>query len=503
MTKRSSSNNSHSDKSSKKPKIDTSKPSSSSKAAGKKKSSPKSSQSSSSLKPGTSSKPDSTSASQAKAESSTKLSTVDTEEKYMDTLKSKEENPQSSKIFLASIVYVNHFVEGPKLNAKELNVEYDNVEDILFSDDERNPKLDASEEEESDPEDIEDGGNNEDQDNMLVEDITSPEKHKKSKNGWKTLKNVKIVEGDFDNLEFARLAKACMRLSVCIIDMWPKDSKPTWKLFKNELAQIAADGSADEMVESLNKVRSDVRERQKLIKFMGYGGPLVRWSICSVVRLLTPTFYGLSGKGETGTNNIRDLVEWLLDESRYHEKEVDTEKRTVVSGPFATPLLGQIFRAYFIESNPSQDQLLVDYLKSKKKIPRRLIVMVTCLICHAIDEWSRGYKSEINLARAKVEPHYRALWTSMKDLHASAPTYTAMIQKNLYKEMIADSPLAHPAQKYDYAHLETIAQAEMKKSKPKDDDSEEETDSDSEGEDSSSENAERSTKKGKEKDVKA
>ncbi|KAJ3730739.1 hypothetical protein C8R42DRAFT_715404 [Lentinula raphanica] len=61
----------------------------------------------------------------------------------------------------------------------------------------------------------------------------------------------------------------------------------------------------------------------------------------------------------------------------------------------------------------------------------------------------------------------------------------AMIQKKLYKEIIADSRLAHPVQKYDYAHLEAMAQAKMKKAKPKEVDSEEETDSDSEDEDSS------------------
>ncbi|KAJ3827590.1 hypothetical protein F5880DRAFT_1503732 [Lentinula raphanica] len=434
MAKRSSSSNSQSAKSSKKPKISvqtqgdaTGKLGSSSKSSGKKKST---SPAVFSLKPGTSSKADSTSTSQTRAESSTKSSTVDIEEKYLDTFKSKEE-------------------KGPKLNAKERNIEFDNVDDILFSDDERNPKPNASEGEESSSDNM-DEDNDMNEDNMLVEDTTHPEKPKGSKKGWSSLKNVKIVEGDFDNLELARLAKACMRLSVCILDMWPKENKATWKLFKKELALIAADGSADEMVQSLDKIRSDFRERQKLIRF-------------------------------------RDLVEWLLEESRYHKKEVDTVNRTVVSGPFESPLLGQIFRAYFIESNPSQDQLLVDYLKEKKKIPRRLIVMVTCLICHAIDEWSRGYKSEVNLTRAKVEPHlsYRALWTSMKDLHSKAPTYTAMIQKKLYKEMIADSPLAHPVQKYDYAHLEAMAQAEMKKAKPKEVDSEEETDSDSEDENSS------------------
>ncbi|KAJ3730738.1 hypothetical protein C8R42DRAFT_715403 [Lentinula raphanica] len=230
----------------------------------------------SSLNPGTSSKADSTSTSQMRAESSTKSSTVDIEEKYLDTFKSKEENIQS---------------KGPKLNTKECNIEFDNVDDILFSDDERNPKPNASEGEESSSDNM-DEDNDMNEDNMLVEDTTHPEKPKGSKKGWSSLKNVKIVEGDFDNLELAHLAKACMRLLVCILDMWPKENKATWKLFKKELALIAADGSADEMAQSLDKIRSDFRERQKLIRFMGYRAPLVRWSICSVVCLLTPVFYG-------------------------------------------------------------------------------------------------------------------------------------------------------------------------------------------------------------------
>ncbi|KAJ3710581.1 hypothetical protein C8R42DRAFT_757744 [Lentinula raphanica] len=389
MAKRSSSSNSQSAKSSKKPKISvktqgdaTGKLGSSSKSSGKKKST---SPAVSSLKPGTSSKADSTSTSQ------TGLSPVQSLLRL--TLK--------RNIWIRSNPKKKTFSQ---LNAKERNIEFDNVDDILFSDDERNPKPNASEGEESSSDNM-DEDNDMNEDNMLVEDTTHPEKPKGSKKGWSSLKNVKIVEGDFDNLELARLAKACMRLSVCILDMWPKENKATWKLFKKELALMAADGSADEMVQSLDKIRSDFRERQKLIRF-------------------------------------RDLVEWLLEESRYHEKEVDTVNRTVISGPFESPLLGQIFRAYFIESNPSQDQLLV-IIKGKEENSKAFDcyghLFGKTQICHAIDEWSRGYKSEVNLTEQKLS---LTLWTSMKDLHSKAPTYTAMIQKKLYKEMIADSPLA-------------------------------------------------------------
>ena len=79
----------------------------------------------------------------------------------------------------------------------------------------------------------------------------------------------RVYKGDFENVELAHFAKSCVWMAICIDNMYPLESKQTWNLFTRELQKLVRDGTAGDMVESLKKLSSEERERQKLVKFVG------------------------------------------------------------------------------------------------------------------------------------------------------------------------------------------------------------------------------------------
>ncbi|KAJ3830844.1 hypothetical protein F5878DRAFT_668268 [Lentinula raphanica] len=234
-------------------------------------------------------------------------------------------------------------------------------------------------------------------DNMNVKDVTQKENKKAGK---ESVKKAKIVEADFEDVLLARLAKSSVRLSICINDMWPRGVKPNLDLLKSELKKM---GNQDRLI-SLKKITTspDPEEVPKLLKFMNYASPQVRLDIAEVVRILVGQFYDLSGaRGPEGQEKA-DRVRWLTHKRRYHSN-VDLEALTLSGGPFSSPLIGKILRAYFVDSPSHQDDFLIEHMKKTEAVPLRLIVMITTLIDHALSEWAGGNKTVIFITRQNTE----------------------------------------------------------------------------------------------------
>ncbi|KAJ3964088.1 hypothetical protein EV361DRAFT_980894 [Lentinula raphanica] len=301
-------------------------------------------------------------------------------------------------------------------------------------------------------------------DNMDIEDITKPTRKKRtslsaSANGFSTSSKAKgkILETDFEDVQLARLAKSSVRLAICVDDMWPQEDKPSLKLLRNELGKMR---NKDRLA-SLRKVTQSAEEKDKLIRFMNYASSQVRFDMSLPTRLLVTEYFQLSGgKGQPGAEEAA-RVTWLREGRKYHEN-VDVEKRTSDKKPFASPLIGKILRAHFVDSSSYQDKFLLKRMKATKMIPPRLIVMVATLIDHAISEWVGGTRTTIFLTRKNVEKRYRRLMRTMVKTEKRSPVYVELLSKALYKEM-KDFDEEEDIPEYDYDQLESFAKEELKR----------------------------------------
>ncbi|KAF5364853.1 hypothetical protein D9757_012749 [Collybiopsis confluens] len=255
---------------------------------------------------------------------------------------------------------------------------------------------------------------------MLVKDVTKRQKKQpiKRKRGRKP----KVLLKEFENEDLALLAKRYSKLFA-------------WGLFSETLKTMAAEGSADDMVRYLKQISSDTDKRKDLVTFMSYGPSSIRFDL---------------GKESSA-------VAWLMQDRRYHEGDVDFNARSTNGLPFQTTLIGGILRGYFIDGKPSQDEILVERLKSHQEIPLPLIAMIVTLIGNAIQEYAIGYKQITLLSAANLGFHYTAIIKTLKDLKLKTPAYYDFLQTKLWKEMNTAAPEIVPPQVYNYDALTAFA----------------------------------------------
>ncbi|KAJ3964345.1 hypothetical protein EV361DRAFT_874078, partial [Lentinula raphanica] len=270
-------------------------------------------------------------------------------------------------------------------------------------------------------------------DNMSVKDVTPPEKpKKKKKKKGSSKKSGKVVEGDFEDVELARLGKSSVRMAICIEDMWPREDEPSVSLLTEELGK----NGNDHCLLSLQEMSSDPEQLQILHIFMNYGTSQVRSDIGKVVRILVAQFYELSVTRKEEGRDEAERVKWLLKDNRYHQivnlkfcrlTISSKQDRTVKGGPFSTPLIGKILRVYFVDSPSYLDVFLIKHMKRIRTIPDRLVVMIASLIEHAIREWTGGSRMKIHLTRKNAEDRSKA----------RAKTHTEDLMTDLYGEMMS------------------------------------------------------------------
>ncbi|KAF5366097.1 hypothetical protein D9757_012690 [Collybiopsis confluens] len=296
---------------------------------------------------------------------------------------------------------------------------------------EEDAELDKDEQDQAIHKSVEIGDDNDSDDagdNMMpMKDVTKRQKKRpiKQRRGRKP----KVLLKEFDNEDLALLAKRCARMGTCILSMFPDSKLFAWGLFSETLKTMAAEGSADDMISS------DTNKRKDLVTFMSYGPSSVQFDL---------------GKESSA-------VGWLMQDRRYHEGEVDFEARSTNGLPFQTTLIGGILRGYFIDGKPSQDEILVEYLKSHREIPLPLIAMIVALIGNAIQEYAIGYKQITVLSAANLGFHYTAIIKTLKDLKSKTPAYYDFLQTKLWKEMNTSAPEIVPPQVYNYDALTAFA----------------------------------------------
>ncbi|KAJ3817744.1 hypothetical protein F5880DRAFT_1511528 [Lentinula raphanica] len=393
----------------------------------------------------------------------------DSEGHYMTTLNEVappvEEDPSSSKGLLTPPDIL--------LNEEEKNVDLGDVVELYDSEEEKKKVVPESD---NDAELLSDGESSGEEmdvgfdsdDNMNVKDVTKPTKSAKvirSKKKKASTKQTKVLESYFEDVELARLGKSSVRLAICTIDMWPKEEEPNLDLLRDELGKMGN----EEQLQSLAKISSDPREVKIFKRFISYGTSAVRSDIGTIVRILVAQFYKLSvAKGDQAQAEA-DRVKWLIDQKRYHQ-EVDLKTRTIIGGPFSSPCIGKILRAYFSDSPSQQDVFLIKRMKKEKRVPLRLIVMITALMEHSIREWYGGVKVKIHLTRpnndamlqSSDKDRYHALWLAMRDTKKNAKTYAEDLQIDLFQEMSTYDVDDDQIPKYDFKALEAAAKAKRK-----------------------------------------
>ncbi|KAF5374552.1 hypothetical protein D9757_012416 [Collybiopsis confluens] len=305
--------------------------------------------------------------------------------------------------------------------------------------------------EDEEDEDEEDGPD----DQMIVEDVTGPEKKKQKRHKGA---NEKILQNDFENPELARFAKRCARMGTCILNMYPhRDCMFAWKLFSSELHKLAEDGSNEDLLESFLALSADGGERKKLITFMNYGPSGIRWDIAVQVRIRVGQFFGIPGS--MSEDAIITAVNWLVKSRNYHHGDIDLLSQTCNTKPFTLPLIGLVLRGYFIDANPEQDQIMLDYLRNLERIPIRLIAMITALIGHALQEYTLGAKTrtDIPLTFKNLSPHYNQIFDTLMKIQVKVPDYIDYLETTLYMDMMTAGAETLPIQTYDYDELNAFA----------------------------------------------
>ncbi|KAJ3710685.1 hypothetical protein C8R42DRAFT_648591 [Lentinula raphanica] len=397
------------------------------------------------------------------SKSSSKSSTSQ-KKKYHKLKKSKD----SKDTYMSTLNGIAPPKEGPSeskdifLNEEETNVDLGDAIELFDSDEERKKNVPQSD---NDAELLSDGdssGGDMDvgsdlDDNMNVRDVskpTKPTKHAKDSESKKSsTKKTKILESYFEDVELAHLGKSSVRMAICIKDMWPKEEEPDLDLLKEELGKM---GNEEQLL-SLKKISSDPVEVKVFRRFINYGTSAVRSDIGTIVRILVAQFFKLSvSKGEKAQEES-DRVKWLLAQKKYHQ-DLDFKTRTITGGPFSSPLIGMILRAYFVDSPSQQDVFLIKRMKKTRKMG------------HSIREWYGGVKVKIHLTRPNNEAmlhssdkdRYHSLCTTMRRTKKNAKTYTENLQIDLFQEMSSDDVNDDDIPNYDYEALEAAAKAKRK-----------------------------------------
>ncbi|THU95864.1 hypothetical protein K435DRAFT_859128 [Dendrothele bispora CBS 962.96] len=315
-------------------------------------------------------------------------------------------------------------------------------------------------EEEGDSEESEEGEEGSDidsqeEDQMVIQDITKPRKRKEA-----SLLNT----GSY--LHTAKRSQEWER----VLEDW-EDGDEIWSHI-----QTAVEESSDKaMLAALKSAERNERIRKRMIKYVGYAVVDVRYRMKKASREMVLSFFGLSSNIER--KETLELVGWLQDGRHFHFGDLDLEKRTCnIDAPYQDPIIPQVLRAFLFSSSSKGDRPLLAYLKETNHVPIHLVAMVVTTIMHIFSEYAsaaNGTSSKLDYSGDNAGAEYIMILKSLQDMQKNSPEYTRIVTKNIWYLSQKNRGSIIQKEVYDYKRLEVIA-AGMVEYEFKDDTDEEE-----------------------------
>ncbi|KAF9060555.1 hypothetical protein BDP27DRAFT_1429950 [Rhodocollybia butyracea] len=219
------------------------------------------------------------------------------------------------------------------------------------------------------------------------------------------------------------------------------DKMLAWEILEKELVRQKENGD-DAVLEDLIETQKDPQKVEDLLAWMKYGESDVRYTLAQAARILVDQYFELGSVAEGGPS--AEHVVWLMAEGRYHH----SDEKKITSQPFYSSLIPQTLRMFLLDDRRSKaDLLLVAELHELKRVPARLIAMVTATIYHCIAEHAGGM-------------NYGSIVASLEGIRTHSPAYFDFLEKQAYKNMKTSARRSAVPQTFDYAALSAFAQEE-------------------------------------------
>ncbi|KAE9396322.1 hypothetical protein BT96DRAFT_996817 [Gymnopus androsaceus JB14] len=295
------------------------------------------------------------------------------------------------------------------------------------------------------------------QDNMVVEDITSTSKQKKQKKQKRSCKNrnkLKVLLLDFEDIDGSEalltLGKLVYWKGACLQDMFPASDTVhylEWKSIVDDLSQ------KDPRKTALQIIGLEIPLRQRAVKYANYATSNVRREFGHHARTLVCSTFNLAGD-DCSTTKIATFVAGLLHDRMFHYATFDLEtlefEKTM---PFLSTLIPRILHTALVIQATKADALILAELKQQCHVPLKLIALIVTLIEHVLCEYSSGYSRTAQFLekndRAKYYVlsflsiyltlkilSYQSICATLMDLKKKSPRYSDRLQRGTYKAMM-------------------------------------------------------------------
>ncbi|KAE9383829.1 hypothetical protein BT96DRAFT_951008 [Gymnopus androsaceus JB14] len=299
------------------------------------------------------------------------------------------------------------------------------------------------------------------QDNMVVEDITSTSKQKKQKKQKRSRKNKnksKVLLSDFEDINGSEalltLGKSVYRKGACLQDMFPASDTVhylEWKSIIDDLPQ------KDPRKTALQIIGMEIPLRQRAVKYANYATSDVRREFGHHARTLVCSTFNLAGD-DRSTTETATFVAGLLHDRMFHYgtfnlETLEFEKTT----PFLLTLIPRILHTALVIQATKADALILAELKQQCHVPLKLIALIVTLIEHVLCEYSSGYSRTAQFLEKNDRANYRSICATLMDLEKKSPRYSDRLQRGTYKAMMRINLDSLPKQEYDWEALEEYA----------------------------------------------
>ncbi|KAF9050917.1 hypothetical protein BDP27DRAFT_1373563 [Rhodocollybia butyracea] len=254
---------------------------------------------------------------------------------------------------------------------------------------------------------------------VVVEDAMKQKGKKKNWDGESAGRG-KVLESDIASSALAKISKQASRMGICLLDMFPDNKMFAWEILEKELVR-QKENSDDAVLEDLIKTQKDPQKVEDLLAWMKYGESDVCYALAQAARILVNQYFELGSVAEGGPR-----------------------EKKITGQPFYSLLIPQTLCAFLLDDRWSKaDLLLVAELHELKRVPARLIAMVTAtvfvLIYHCIAEHAVA---------------------SLEGIHPHSPAYFDFLEKQAYKNMKTSAWRSAVPQTFNYAALSAFAQEE-------------------------------------------
>ncbi|KAE9384553.1 hypothetical protein BT96DRAFT_950482 [Gymnopus androsaceus JB14] len=288
------------------------------------------------------------------------------------------------------------------------------------------------------------------QDNMVVEDITSTLKQKKQKKRKRSRKNKnesKVLLLDFEDINGSEvlltLGKPVYCKGACLQDMFPASDTVhylEWKSIVDDLPQ------KDLRKTALQIIGLEIPLPQRAVKYPNYATSNVRREFGHHARTLVCSTFNLAG-------DDRSTTKIMFHYGTFDLETLEFEKTT----PFLSTLIPRILHTALVIQATKADALILAELKQQCHVPLKLIALIVTLFLEKNDRAKYYVLSFLSIYLTLKILSYRSICATLMDLEKKSPRYSDRLQRGTYKAMMRINLDSHPKQEYDWEALEEYA----------------------------------------------